>query len=380
MTLQQQMALSEPNSPTETQLNARLARIFSKLFNKVMKAEEGSPHPFAGENIDLQSLLCAMEDMLNAAEDAAHTDGIETGSICTDMGETIMTSIVERGGFAIYEIQAQLEQLGIDPHDSSLAVLLQSAAPSLPSNERSFDSSRGFRGDDSPDVAVLVSNVGTATTEEDRQVAVNELRKFRDTRGNQELDAYLGQVSGAFRVFVLSQLEAKPESPVKEPSGIAARLRNLREKLNETESSFDAQPEPVRSFPASVASNTAPSSPVRSTRLPSPIKKKVSPPGLSATGSGAGSAVSTGSAAMNLRQRLAAAQGARGQGSRSVSSVSTTTGFTGTSDSLASVSTVIPAPAPLPAPAPAPKTGGSAAALRARLQAVKNQARGNGGR
>lgn len=317
MTLQQQLTLTEADSPSEAALSARLSRIVTKLFGKVMKAEEADSHPFSSDVVDLQSLLCAVEDMLVAVE-SSDSDA----TVCPDMARTVMSSVVDKGGYAVYELQDQMEQLGIHPRDSALAELLADVAPPLEGMDRSFEVSNRGKSEKAADVATLVSAVGSASGAAQREAAVEELRKFRAVHGDNELDSYLGQVSATFRVYIENQLNAKPVSPQRSTSKdpMTERIRSLRKKLDEAESSFEAEADTKSNSPASVSGIPRPGS-----RPSSPTK--------------------TSSAAMNLRQRLAAAQENRSHSSRNVTASTS-------HDSKAS-------------------------ALRARLQAVRKQTKGN---
>jgi len=308
MMLQQQLTLHGTSSPAETALNARLSRIVTKLFGKVMKAEEARAQPFSSDDVDMESVLCSIEDMLVAVKKAQ----IREPSTCKDMAKSMLSSFMSSGGYSVSELKGKLDELGIDSQGSAIARLLNALAGRAESLENQRQgTATSSSTDTSPDVATLVSAVGSAAEGPKREEAIDALRSYRNVHGDTDLHAYLADVSATFRAYILEQLDPIASPPGKATAGpMAERLRNLRTKLNVAET--PEQPE-TESTPS---------------RIPSP---KVA------------------SSVSNLRQRLAAAQENRSTNASASSALE---------------------------PTRESKTGSvQAAALRARLEAVKNQTR-----
>lgn len=330
MALQEEMTLGDTSTPAQTALNARLSRIVAKLFAKVMKAEDAKPQPFRADSFDLQSLLCALEDMLVAVQDAQRDQKVDNTTACRDMAKTLMASIVKSGSFSVSEIKDQMEQLGIDSVDSALAILLDSVSPRPDIKFSPFRSQPSPSVGSVPDVAALVSAVGGAEDGPERDEAVKALRSYRAVHGDVDLHAHLDELSPAFRLYILDQLDPKEPSPAKTADGpMAERLRNLRSKLSAVEASVKT--ESASSSPSKIPFSRSPRSApaaASSSTMPRPA-----PTGATSV--------------MNLRQRLAAAQESRSASTRDVEA---------TTNRSSSASN-------------------QAASLRARLEAVKNQTR-----
>jgi hypothetical protein len=69
MTLQQQLSREIPETAEDEAFISRLSRVVSKLFSRVIKAEEGTSNPFSEVQFDLEAIVCFMEDLLVASEE-----------------------------------------------------------------------------------------------------------------------------------------------------------------------------------------------------------------------------------------------------------------------------------------------------------------------
>ena len=347
MALQQQLMLQETETPNDTAFNRRISRIVTKLFGKVIKAEQGEVDPFSSATVDIEALICALEDMLvSVYEDprAATTQNEDARSTCESMATVLLQAMTSsRGSVDIRDIMSELEM----DSTSHLSSLMDSVTPQamndlLPSSSQIPASSSPSKHASSKDVASLVSAVASSKDGLDRDVAVNNLRRHREQNGDEELNAHLSEVSATFRMFVLQHLNDIPPStstsmsPMIESTSSSAddrmavseRLRNLRSKLNATESATIQAFQPLNA--------TAPPSPhSRPHSIPSSPRRAQSskiPPPKAAT-------PSKDKSVSSLRQRLAAAQESRAKVDEG----------------------------------PAKSASGHAAALRARLEAVKQQ-------
>jgi len=280
--------------------------VVTKLFSRVIKAEEGTPAPYDSNEFDNESILCCLEDSLDATLSG---DGAEGNR---NLAMLLISSMLKVRGES-FSLRSELDELGIDSQSSELGNLLTTCATDLGIYPGS--PARGTAsGVATRDVSALVSAVGSAQGEE-REEAISALRGYTDMYGNDDLMEHLEQVSDTFREYILEQLSLKDDTVDAAPAttaseSMSARIKNLRSKLNATESAV----QPVAPEPASQPSqDSAPT--VRA-----------------------------------FRARLAAAQEKRASGT-------TSTANTSVPESTAE----------------ADSAGGRAAALRARLQKVKQQ-------
>jgi hypothetical protein len=383
MTLQQQLSLESYDEETPA-FNSRLSRVVAKLFARVVKAEEGGPNPFSPDVFDTEALLCAMEDLLVACQQAEHNaspEMLESIDGCNEMVRMLVLSIIKAHGDASF-LRTLLDDLGVDSLSSALGVLVSSCEEEAVESESEHWSDA--REDPLPveaaialpterpskDVATLVSDLGSAPQGPVRDAALDALRDHIATHGKEELNAHLAQVSSPFRSFIEGELGPDP-SPEKSMllqgsgSSMSERLRSLRSRLQATELAVQTVMEenPTTELPAvqtvveeqpttdSLADiepeSESPKIP-SPTKIPSPRKysSRLSRPSPSKLTQPSPSKIpevpSSSSSSQTLRERLLAAQDSR----KAVTQPSST------GESTAS---------------------GRASALRARLDAVKHQ-------
>jgi hypothetical protein len=315
--------------------NSRLSRVVTKLFTRVVKAEEGTPIPFSSSVVDTEAVLCCLEDTLVACDDAeregSYGDGVTASRNLVKV--LVVAMLKARGGPT--SILNELDELGIKPDSSSLGNLVTSCVEelNLPAASSPLTAHR-----EHPDVATLVAAVGRSEEGPERDAAVSALRSHKETYGDDQLNAHLNDVSAAFRAFILERLSenaAKPGGDTSKASSMSERIKNLRSKINASEASVQSavetadNKEPVKSVQASSFAHR--------TGLPQPSPPKL--PTMTSAEPQPGLV-----SVRAFRDRLASAQVKR-----------TTVG-----DETEVVQ-------------PTVAVGGRAAALRARLQAVKNQ-------
>ena len=226
-------------------------------------------------------------------------------------------------------IRDVMRRAGVDPLSSALGeVLLEYASVDGAHNATYQSDGRRTKG-----VPSLVSALGSAQSDDEKETALRALRDYIATHGDNELNAHLEQVSPAFRNFILEQLSerlvfetAEKDEYESTASTMAERLRNLRSRLHSNE-----------------AHSAAPTSELVA-RSVSKIPEVNSSSVIASSSQSVGTtSASSASSRQSLRERLAAAQE-----NRKNSAVQPE--MTSTSGSA------------------------RAAALRARLQAVKQQA------
>jgi hypothetical protein len=270
-------------------------------------------------------------------------------------------------------MQKHLDVLGLDRHSSPLGRIIDTfeEPPASFDDSQNVDSgvpvetsqtTEPAASDSAPvkvpsrDVASLVSALVSAPQGPARETALESLRSYKAIYGDEELIAHLQQVSSPFRAFINDQLGeySSPEKGAADMDGnsMSERLASLRSRLQATELAVqtavddrpptpeipDAQDESQLSSPKHDTPTKIPSPPKRSKLTqPSPSRLVPPPSRLPATSS------------QTLRERLAMAQENR---------KAATSG------------------------APVPTSGignsmGRAAALRARLEAVKKKGKTN---
>lgn len=385
--MQLQLCTIGNETAADAAFNSRLSRIVTKLFAKVLKAEAASPRPFSPDTVDVEAIICALEDMLVAtafapgAPNRNRQDAVET---CSNMGRSLMIPILNaRGEGGLEEIRATMDELGIDSRESKLALLVTSCESELEfaatvAEEEKLQSAppSPARAAPSMNIASLVSELSSAPEGPERDAAVAALRRYNELHGKAELHDHLREVSGTFRAYILEQLDESSSSPEKSSAvgesssqsiPMSERIRFLRSKLNATEAAIQSAVEPATVRPTvqteeKTAALSQPTTPSR--RIPEPstpsrrsaAEARLTPSRIPKTSSSFGSdrkspsSQSTGTA-LSLRERLAAAQKNRAKAAAESESQENAVGTSSTS------------------------AYGQAAALRARLEAVKQQSK-----
>jgi len=412
MALQQQL-LSEADDSIRDKSNSRLSRVVTKLFGKVIKVEETKSDPFSLKAIDIEALLCFSEDLLvsirDKEEQSLPPERNDSTSPSEVMVKTLLNSIVKahNGSTSLLEM---LDALEIDPRSSALALMIHSCelshhndAPDVVSRlgkpstmaesvelglQRIGNSEVVSQKASAPrtstnepisppkDVATLVGDLASAPAGPQRETALESLREYKRIHGDEELNSHLEQLSTTFRAYIKDQLD-EGSSPQKVPiessaSSMSTRLRNLKSRLQATElvvqtavqedsreggasahqghqeSSSLSQSRVIES-PSKQKSKLTPTKQSAQQAFGSPTKRtsKLSQPSPSRLFAPSPSRIS-GASSQTLRERLAAAQAGR----------RTAAVPTETTDSSSTAT-------------------GRAAALRARLEMVKQQASSN---
>lgn len=347
MSLQQQLSRETPDSAEKDAFNSRLSRVVSKLFSRVLKAEEGTSSPYADDHIDVEALLCWMDDLLVSCGEMTDKRGntvfhssMDTVDACREMVNTLVQAIISAHGSTsvLYEI---LDSLEIDRKTSLIGQLISIHDDEAHSDVDSFD---GLLDDDPPppireqneidpsrEVASLVSALVSAPIGPPRQAALTKLRQFKAQYGDEELNAHLQQVSSTFRSFIEEQLGHKSPHKISSrddgDSSMSARLQSLRSRIkgsdNPPQLAVEGSGAPVETMAKPALSSTQ-SPTARRTRLAQPSPSRLVSPKTRST--------------VSLRGRLNEPQEQPNSSDNSVSS-----------------------------------SMGRAAALRARLEAVKKQ-------
>lgn len=373
LTILLQLTLEVPMDIDHEYFNNRQARVLRKLFLKVIDKEEKTVCPFSTTQVDMESLLCYMEDVLVALR--ANGRSIESDDECSDLIRCLVRSIIKS-----YEgtevLRHQIDDLGIDPRASCLGELIsfceqEPEAEASNSPPEAMPSTLAVTSEAVlvPSVASLVSALGRSKEGPERQAALEALREYKNNHGDTELNAHLQKdVSPAFRDFIEGQLRGGEPSPEKmsydsaASNDVSERLRNLRSRLqasvqtvpsNEEEEQQvpeEAKPPSPADTPPLVSSpnkraSGIPSPSARGSRLARPSPSRLPQPKKTSLSSAVG-----GQAPQRSPPRLATAA--------AQPSLPSTTTTTANEAESASTST---------------QMAGRAAQLRARLEAMKVQ-------
>jgi hypothetical protein len=246
--------------------------------------------------LDIEAVLCTIEDVLVVKENAALWKA-ENAQVCQDMAKSLMKSILDFRG--IRDIERMLEDLEL----SKVKAIVSSITPSYlvqPSTAVVENFTRAptqVIPPPSRGIAELVSTIGSVSDAEERNMAVMELRRYREINGDDELTAHLHKLSETFREYIWEQLgPGTAVSPAKSTaSDMSERIRTLRSKLLTT----DAR--------ATLAIAPPPSSP-RAHKTPTKIPTPSRIPRPTPTGT---KTAETASTVLSLRERLAAAHANR---------------------------------------------------------------------
>jgi len=306
-------------------------------------------------------------------------DAVET---CSNMGRSLLIPILNaRGEGGMEEIRALMDELGIDSRESKLALLVNSCESELDFSANEVVEEKPVppapaspARPPSMNIASLVSELGSAPEGPEREAAVASLRRYNELHGKAELHDHLREVSDAFRAFIMEQLEVSSSSNLERSHGVGEssaqslpmkeRIRFLRSKLSATEAAVQsaARPSDTVTKPAvqaqeKVAAAPEPTTPSRKipqpttpSRKPTAADARLTPSRIPKPISTATAPPARGGAALSLRERLAAAQKTRAKAAAESEE---------SEDALGRSTSAY----------------GHAAALRARLEAVKKQSK-----
>lgn len=228
--LQDQLS-SNSNMDEDSHFNSRLARVVTKLSTRVIKAEESSPHPFSSSSMDMETILCFLEDTLDACRTNLEQP---EGSVATKhIVKSVVTAIL-KSRRECTSIRQEMEDLEIDPESSALGELVTSIAFDL-----GFIASKPHQNiSESNDVGSLVSAVVSAAQGPERTVAIEALKSYIAIHGDKELMKHLEDVSPAFRSYLVKELSENGSNRSQQRSStdeMSERIKNLRSKLNSSE-------------------------------------------------------------------------------------------------------------------------------------------------
>lgn len=248
-----QQQLKGSNESYDESFRSRLSRVVVKIFARVVKAEENVGDPYVQGRIDMEALICSLEDILACNENSIPS---EAKDVTIEMIKSLIQSILTVQGSA-RPIRGLMEDLGIDPITSALGKLVMQCDgevddQALPTSDIVRDNTINTappKMTPSKDVASLVARLGSAPPGEEREAALASIRAYKSEYGDKELDIHLQQLSGPFREFIIEQISREP-SPTKKRmtksegdymtsnnDSVTDRIRSLRSRLQASEGS-----------------------------------------------------------------------------------------------------------------------------------------------
>ena len=214
--------------------NHRMSRIVTKLFARVIKAEESEMNPFSGREFDLSGVLMAVEEtIIKCNQLAPPKDSVAQSSGMSDLdsynGDRMASCRDLVNTFVHHLLQAKNNQGKI----LELRNTLENAGLSLTSLTGKLFTSYSIKIGISPiygpanrpttktyDIdylSELIFAVGGAEDDDERIYAMGDLREYLEAHEDIDIESHLSGVSVPFRKYILSQLKS-PFRPLITPS------------------------------------------------------------------------------------------------------------------------------------------------------------------
>lgn len=193
-----QMKCCQDNSS----LNVRLGKVTTKLFNKVIKDESVLSNPYAA--VDIESILCILDDTLVLCNKSCSSNGSFRKAQVEDMILNLVTDIFKsQSSTTALDTMADI---GIDPNESCLGIFISSK--SLLSSNENISTTR-FEDARLHELANLITQISSETDDNQKEKAIDSLRKFSQLFPDIDVSSHLSQVSDQFRTYILEKLEEK---------------------------------------------------------------------------------------------------------------------------------------------------------------------------
>ena len=346
MRLQVKFCRQIPTDDDGSDKNARLAKIMTKLMARTIKSESSKATPFDG--FDLEAFVCSVSDLVKATRDDMTNP--PAASSCHAMAKTIVAAVIKASGGAA-SIRKCLSDCGLTKEEDPLVWdLVESCEEELgltpalisPMSEESRSADgHSSADDDIKRFGELIAEGAGATDAISKQRFKSKLLKFVSEHPNLDVDAQLVPLSGHFRAFILECLGRSGDDVLRSSNdrGIE-EARTVKDRLDQIKANLQT----TEDFVASSTSSA-----------PAPA-----PAGALSSNTAGVSSLSSSSAASALRARLAASRAAASSSALAPPemNLSQSIGAGASSTSTAE--------------------NGGAAALRARLNRLKNKKESQG--
>jgi hypothetical protein len=266
MTLQQQLVLENVHAfeGTDEEFLSRLSRVVTKLFARVIREEEKSESPYM-ETFDIEIVVWRIEDyLISCAQAEESTVAKQKVEKCREMASDLVSSLIQsyHGSLRLRNLMLDLD---IDTEKSALAFMISDCERDLGFDQKSVKHEEKLQTETasqqwtstastlslhsqprtpSKDVASLVSRLSSAKAGEERDAALDAIRRFKALHGDEELNAHLQQLSGTFRQFIEDQLGSAEGSASASHTSLpgdismSERLRQLRSRIESTETTI----------------------------------------------------------------------------------------------------------------------------------------------
>ena len=194
-------------SATDATQPGKISRVYSKLFDRIVKDEhqKNQPNPFGG--VRLESLLYSLDWLLQTIKEirASKPESDELLKSSVGMSENIIVELVKCRGDLVRE---SLEQLDLDNALELLQVCKENGRPqNHPSPSRSRVGQKLSHTGKGSHLAELVNNFAEAKDGPDQQVALVALCDFKKVNHDVDFEAHLSHLSPHFKEYLLDQVE-----------------------------------------------------------------------------------------------------------------------------------------------------------------------------
>jgi hypothetical protein len=207
----------------------RMSRIITKLFSRVIKAEESEMAPFSSRQTNVEAILVGVEKFLKECNSisgsVAHsTDGstlTDPASLrdadklapCHDMIHTLVLQLIKAKNSqdSMQELKHELGNNGLH-HSTFTGRLVDSCCSELGLTPiydvESIPSKSESKSYDPDYLSELIYAVGRAGDDDDRVASMDDLRDYLDAHQEIDVESHLSGVSASFRKYILDQLRS----------------------------------------------------------------------------------------------------------------------------------------------------------------------------
>jgi len=209
--------------------NHRMSRIVTKLFSRVLKAEENEIASFSRRGFNLESVLKTIEETLikcdalspprtsSVAEASAVSDldldsySADKMAACRDLVNTFVMHLLKAKSDQgkIVELRKTLENAGLSK-DSRTGKLFIASCTTIAISPI-FGPSNPEKSPTNYDVdylSELIYAVGGAEDDDDRVDSMSDLRDYLEAHKEIDIESHISGVSAPFRKYILEQLHS----------------------------------------------------------------------------------------------------------------------------------------------------------------------------
>jgi hypothetical protein len=303
--------------------NNRMSRIVTKLFTRVLSAEDGNSDPFSTVQFDMVSMFASLEDTCSKGRSFLASGNFSTDllndermSPFSTMVESLIDHIVKtkHQGNKLHEINDAFDQL--EMRDDSFSKRMYSASCT---KHQITEVKKQESSQNSEYLSELISAVGDANGEKSRAQAIDKLRNYLSLHPSIAIEPHLNDLSAPFQKYLIDQIKrdkypSTAESSRSMLSGFSSRAlsmtdlsvdgsvddtnkQSVSEKLRSIKSKINAAEATANSVLQNAESSLSPTSPMSTRSSEYRMRRNESTNGSSS----------------RLRERLAAANEKRGE-------------------------------------------------------------------